>query len=179
MITQVSTPPVRFTLPDLPGPVAALRMAMTQADARGNAQNFISEMLTRLKAAGVDRETLGDVHDLAEKMLLDEAMEPYGIFSGPRSCLSRDLLHPDHGDVATIDEIYGDGFAEALCASVPVNYPRPGAVPGDGGMPAKYTGPDDANPGFGVRETRRGAVFSGTCPSAHVCERAHAREATA
>jgi hypothetical protein len=142
LTTETSIQPIRFDLPDVPGPVAALRLAMAQADARQNAHSFISHMLGRLEKAGVSKETRVELHDLAEAMLLDEAMEPYAIFSGARSCLSRELICPDHGDAAAIDEIYGEGFAAALCASVPDGYPRPaGTVRGDGGIPAKYTVP--------------------------------------
>lgn len=125
MTTEISIHPIRFNLPDVPGPVAALRLAMAQADARQNAHSFIPVMLGRLEKAGVGRETRAELHDLAEAMLLDEAMEPYAIFSGARSCLSRELMCPASEDATAIDEIYGDGFAAALFASVPDGYPRP------------------------------------------------------
>lgn len=189
MTTQVSIQPIRFDLPDMPGPVAALRVAMTQAEARQNSHNFIANMLRVLDEAGVARETRAHLHNLAENMLLDEALdEPYAVFAAAHSCLSRELMWPGGKDRHTIDEIYGYGFAEALCASVPPDYPRPvGLSPGDGGMPAKYTGadlydcgtfarpeftaPDDAA-GFG--DPPKTGVFSGTCPSEYECKRGHA-----
>ena len=62
MTTETSIQPIRFDLPDVPGPVAALRLAMTQADARQNAHSFISHMLSRLEKAGVGKETRGELH---------------------------------------------------------------------------------------------------------------------
>jgi hypothetical protein len=161
LTTETSITPIRFDLPDLPGPVAALRLAMAQADARQNAHSFIDNMLRVLRKAAVDNEIRDELHDLAEAMLLDEAMQPYAIFSGARSCLSRELVCPGGDDAAAINEIYGDGFAAALCASVPAGYPRVAGTARGGGMPASYPVPcgewaDALNSGaFGDTQSQR------------------------
>jgi hypothetical protein len=164
LTTETSIQPIRFDLPDVPGAVAALRLAMAQADARQNAHSFISRMLSRLEKAGVGKETRGDLHDLAEAVLLDEAME-LAVFTGPRSCLSRELMCPDGDDAAAIDEIYGDGFAAALCASIPDGYPRLASTAcGDGGIPARYLAPCGEWVGaFGDGQSRRLRPCAGGC----------------
>lgn len=166
---------VKIDLPPVPGAVAALRYAMEQGRARQSAMQFIKEMDKKFAEHGVDQEARDDISASARTLLLD-CVGPEEMWFYSDSCLSDELICPDEEDAHAIDKLYGLGFTDMLCRSVPAGYPkRPGEVwPGDvevhlgigskwGGIPMKYLGHGESVPAS--REEIREAVAKGQIPA--------------